>query len=589
FHDSNNARLTFDGLQELHLLRSEIERGKDALSLFDYGSDGVTLPVRLVEVRSGRSRTTYALKTRIERALAIGQLSTGTRSVVKTNIRAFRSRANYTTFNGTARRSPIQKYGEKVLKKDTFAGFMYLSNTDISCNDDQVYFYGYDVIYGRIHSNTEIWLKNFGGWPTFHGFATTGETFMAASGAIPYDDVFLGGYDEEVGTVAFFPTADLIRQNGTEPIDNPGDILLVDFQGPSFVCYAGFIEDILPPDTLIVFNQFPPYGPVGDSIGYNVITFVDTLWSPPLGGSLTNGQSYWVDAELWVHGMIENKVTWGASGDIKLVDDLWYAGTPIGDSPDGFDNNGQQTGNVNDDDMLGLVSEGQIWISYGYVHPSDTLLRLKPNCDGIFIYAALCALGDGGGEGWEDGIFSFEYQYPHFSTHFVYDWMNTQEDFRYVDLHLGNYPPANPPYWPFPANGGGGMNYEAYPLSGGKRAPDYPWYNPIWPEQVPTKERGEIHLYGSVAQRRRGFVHRSGGDPLDTGHWDMENYWFGPPAWGVNGPGTSGGGVGYNKDYHYDHRFMENPPPDYPEVSVTSGKTPFRGIALRIISPPRHF
>ena len=35
FHDSNNARLTFDGLQELNLLRSEIGRGRDAISMFD--------------------------------------------------------------------------------------------------------------------------------------------------------------------------------------------------------------------------------------------------------------------------------------------------------------------------------------------------------------------------------------------------------------------------------------------------------------------------------------------------------------------------------------------------------------------------
>jgi len=37
--------------------------------------------------------------------------------------------------------------------------------------------------------------------------------------------------------------------------------------------------------------------------------------------------------------------------------------------------------------------------------------------------------------------------------------------------------------------------------------------------------RGTIHLYGSIAQRRRGFVRRSGNPDFDAGPsigWDLE-------------------------------------------------------------------
>lgn len=68
----------------------------------------------------------------------------------------------------------------------------------------------------------------------------------------------------------------------------------------------------------------------------------------------------------------------------------------------------------------------------------------------------------------------------------------------------------------------------------------------------------------------------------------VENYWSGPPRgdltiWGslsqkVRGPvGTFGGGTytGYKKDYHYDNRFTDTPPPYYPvtgQYSVLSWK-----------------
>jgi hypothetical protein len=93
---------------------------------------------------------------------------------------------------------------------------------------------------------------------------------------------------------------------------------------------------------------------------------------------------------------------------------------------------------------------------------------------------------------------------------------------------------------------------------------DYPWYNPVWPEKdagvAPQNintdivwERGTVHLFGSIAQQHRGFMHRSGVMDLDLGAWDVNN-----PVWPKYGPSHNASGygsTGYQTDYKYDKRF----------------------------------
>jgi hypothetical protein len=63
-------------------------------------------------------------------------------------------------------------------------------------------------------------------------------------------------------------------------------------------------------------------------------------------------------------------------------------------------------------------------------------------------------------------------------------------------------------------------------------------------------ERGSIRLWGSVVQKRRGYVHRS-----------------------------NHGGTGYGKDYHYDDRFNITPPPCYPDATDELGHSLFNIVA----------
>ena len=63
-------------------------------------------------------------------------------------------------------------------------------------------------------------------------------------------------------------------------------------------------------------------------------------------------------------------------------------------------------------------------------------------------------------------------------------------------------------------------------------------------------ERGTIYLWGQISQNKRGYVHRS-------------NF----------------GGTGYLKDYHYDLRFKQFPPPYYPRLDES-----IKGSGRRIVA-----
>ena len=249
---------------------------------------------------------------------------------------------------------------------------------------------------------------------------------------------------------------------------------------------------------------------------------------------------------------------------------------------------------------MGIVSEKSILIQYGFRDPSDSL-RYKPNCDGdgttngggaIWIYAALCALGEGGGVTQRDGMFTFQYQHPHPSVPAVRLGMNNYV-WDKIDLHRRKYPPTS--------------------LTGTGRWPaewDYPWYNPLWPEGHPYTERGTIHLWGSVAQRRRGYVHRNYADEDYSNAnsvWNIPLDFCGgavmPPGQALPDPvlanvtysnmlspnASAGTGVGYkSKDYHFDNRFSNVTPPDFPEVHVRGGLTPFEGEAWVFRRPPNN-
>lgn len=590
YKDTVDARYDFDGVQQLHLLRSETIRAQVVAQRMDYNGDGFTLPNRFATIVGSHSKNIYKMQTKIVKE----NISTGgglyftqgynIKSLVKVN-----RGAGSTTLFGN-RLSMVSKYGEKGIRRNSFAGYHYFTDTDQSMNATNVYFWGPDVIYGKVHSNSDIWLKQLGGgtnngWPTFHGPVYTAGQIQSFSGTPPYAQVFRAGYWEHVSPLEFNPTADLIRAHGAaigSTAFDPNRIMYVTVSGGSYSSWIGQVINA-GPDTADVWTQYPPRA--GTYMFRNRWTKYDTMWTAgPNGASI--GHSNIVYSKLWIKGNFQGAQTWCAVDTMYLNDNITLAGTTMGQAPDGS----VAGSSLNRSDYVGLVSEKSIVIQYGYRDPQDST-RYKPNCDGnttqgaIWIYAAMCALGDGGGVPQKDGIFTFEYQHPHPSVPAVrlgtnpYVWDK-------IDLHRRRYPPtaANP--WP------GNI--------------DLPYYNPLWPEGYPYTERGTIHLWGSVAQRRRGYVHRNLSDseypnpnqvwniPLDLAGGPAGNTYNDPIlgiAWRAqNAPLATGSGVGYStKDYHFDNRFSFVTPPDFPEVHVRGGLTPFESEAWSLRKPPQHF
>jgi hypothetical protein len=576
FLDTLGARYDFDEVQELLFLRSEAERGLSVVQRMDYSGEGMYLPVKTATVGGSHSQSTYRLMSRIQKDnVSTGgglYITRGYKIMSLATVRRGESNLAYSC----RRDSMVRKYGEKSVRRNSFAGYHYFTDTDQSTNGTQVYFWGPDVIQGKVHSNTDIWVKQGGGgsnngWPTFLGPVYTAGQIRSASGPIPYLQVFRSGYWENVGDLEFNPEATQIQTSGmvVGPSSyDPARILLVTVSNNTYSSLIGYVMDA-GPDTADVWTSYPPPG--GQYQFRNIFIDYDTLWQPGPSGSLQNNSAY-VKSKLWLRGTFAGKQTWCARDTLYLVGSCLLANTPQGLPPDGGVDG---TGPVNLTDYLGIVSEKSILIKYGFVEPA-TGYRVKPNCgsdaQGIWIYAALCALGDGRGNSHKDGVFSFEYQHPHPSTpdRYVNGTLYTK-----IDLHLYKYPPTPAQPWPPEV--------------------DFPWYNPLWPESYGYMERGTIHLYGSVAQKRRGFVHRNVNDteyPNPNGIWDIPVDLCGGPAYPsgnqYNAPGATGNGVGYKKDYHFDNRFSFTSPPDFPEVHLSGGFTPFESELWVLKRPPSH-
>ncbi len=582
FNDTKSFRQQLQMVQQLHLLRSEVGRARLICSHLELeatneGNIHTILPIRNINIQFKNFRTIYNAKTKIKYMPSSKQ-------------KGYKI-STLTTANRYNEISPIKKYSENFIQSlQTLAIFHYFTDQDLDHSGipGNIRFFGQDVIYGRVHSNTDIWIRQAGGgtnngWPTFHELVTTsGEIRVYDGGSCPTLQVFRGGLIQNYPPIIFQPTAELVRRNGLSPyghtpIDN--QIAFVTINNTSYNISIGYITSTTV-DTLIIYDSYPPYGAIGNQIGMNIISRIDTTWAPGSVGSLNN-RSIFIPFQLWISGNVGSGQTWASTHNIYIKDDITYYRTIPGLPPDGgIDNNYP----INNSDYFGLISQKHILIQYGYKHP-QTNIRYKPNTNNIYLYGAYCAMGQGSGiePDHDKGVVTFQYQFPKGSTP---DQVWQGDLYTNIDLHRFKYPtsPFNP--W----------------LPG----LDYPWYNPLWkqagtafghplipnPHNAPmiTLLRGTINLYGSIAQRRRGFVRRSGNPDFDTNYdnpyWDLENNIFGR---------HTGVPTGYNKNYNFDTRFERIGPPDFPLVKFEGYETDelmdlgFKTIKWIFKSPPNIF
>jgi len=492
------------------------------------------------------------------------------------------------------------------LQEKSLAEFQHFTEFEKSENEDGgpaagiLKFWGPDEYFGHVHSNDDIWIANIGGWPTFHGLVTTAGRIMDwTTGApailsAPMDQIFLGGYEEEIEPFEQIGLEEL-QANSLQLGSFDTDIVYVKLGNGSFESMYGAIRQT-GIDTFSVYSWFPHNAAEAnavvnnggnwyedaDHIWTNQIAIYDTIWTA--GGSfLVTDQSVWVDCELWIEGEVYGAQTWASADTIFIVGDITYANTTPGYPPDDPDN-------INFIDYFGLVSAKKILIRYKHKDPFEEFGLRDDNCNDVILYGAYAALGVGDTLTYGemachyDGIFTPQYQHPHGSTpdFTALSPYTLQETlYTYVDLHKYVFPQSElpPQIDGFNLHGGNpvvnstcGFPYEspAYVNSYPNNIPndyvypygtDYPWYNPVWPESADdiVFERGIITMFGSLSQTRRGYIHRSGGDPYNhpgDNEWDMDEYHF---------DGTHGS-TGYYKDYYYDNRLNSVQPPNFPRV-----------------------
>lgn len=614
--DTLAQQAEYEGRQGLHLLRSEAFRGQAVLENAGIFSGDLFTPQKNVEMSGSHYAKTFTMQSRIFKekeessgyVINVGGVAvTGSTGESKDY---YKIQSLVETKSGVGQvayfnrnKSIVRKYGELIVVQGTFAEFMYFTDNDMSPNDTNVYFYGYDVITGKVHSNSDIRIKQAGGgnnnnWPTFLNLVTTsGHVYVGdgSSQSFPRDQVFRGGLQEEYDLYEFPIEARTLRANsgrlGPTSYDENA-IIFVSVDGAAYEAQWGRIQA---PRRVFadVYAQYPPV--TGEALYRNNFNVRDTLWAPLTGPPIHNRGTF-VEAKLWLKGNFAGFQTWGSADTLSLIGDITLQGTVVGQNP--ASNNGS---------LVGIVSEKSILVKYAYKNPQDST-RVWPNCGrddefvdpaggGIWIYAALCALGYGQGNSFMDGVFTFEYQHPHISIPAQTIVINGEPTyFDWIDLHRRPYPPSPGNAWP--------------PLI------DLPWYNPIWPEGTPSNiqgyvggpylERGTINIWGALAQRRRGFVHRSHNDteyPSNSGVWNVPldmcggttaiaNNTIAEPApisktlATRNYPGAAGSGVGYKKNYNYDNRLLTTSPLFYPEVQLRGDKKPMEQGNWLLKKPP---
>ncbi len=347
----------------------------------------------------------------------------------------------------------VERTAKLRARLRSFSNYMYLTNLETTEYDEIIWFWTYDTLYGRTHSNDYIGLKYS---PHFYGpISTCQDRFVYFGQDNPY---FAYPPQFNVPPVLFPRTAETLRANAHWIDDGGGRYMTrVWMRGAAGIVTYQYELGAEPP---------PLYGMAIDEL-QNVQRF-----QPPGWGAI------FVDGQAEVYGEVYGNLTVGTSGDMWLVDNIYYADAREADGY--FDWRAAVH-------MLGLVSESNIIIKDNWYNGRENGFRTHHEAaiewHSITITAGMVALNQS---------FTFQHQND--------DW-------------------------------------EAY--------------------QGPTPdERGIIHLRGAVTQWRRGYVHRS------------------------NHIGT-----GYGKDYHYDFRFDERPPPFYLEAMDEEGHGLFDIISWGELGP----
>ncbi|MBZ0264273.1 DUF4900 domain-containing protein [bacterium] len=345
-------------------------------------------------------------------------------------------------FKGSGFKGEVSRSVTMRAKLRSFANYMYLTDEELTEFNEIIWFYQEDTLWGRVHSNARIGIKNR---PMFYGPVST-----------PFDDFEQGaGYNPwfaiepqfNVPAIEFPEYATNLRAKAT--------LYVSDDSGRRRTRLVGLDGTW----RVMQWQAGTPYPDGGTQDPYSL--FDDGPFLADFTWDYGTEQGIFIEGQADVCGNnIEGTLTIGTEGTMWLIDNVKYDGYEINEFSN-FDTIPRAFPH-----MLGLVSEDEIVIKDTEANGrgNGDLHRANHDSCHIIITAAIIAL---------DESFTFEHQ------------NDIGDPYRWCDN---------------PARG--------------------------------VDERGAIWLRGSVAQKRRGYVHRS-----------------------------NCGGTGYDKRYVYDFRFDDRPPP----------------------------
>jgi len=382
-------------------------------------------------------------------------------------------------------------------------------------------FTGSDYFDGPVYSKDDIYIHNTGGgtnqgWPTFNGIVISEHRIMDAStgqpavNSAPMNIIFREGYIEGCATNDEL-TTDFLEYSNGYMLDNSinRDVLFITIDGGIANCrYGDYVTHI---DSFIVYSSFPDSVhsdiAVGDSIWTNEMTVRELDWDDGTFSVTISNNTLLAYCQLWVEGEVGGAMTIASADTIYITGDLTYYDITPGELPE------------NSGSYLGLVSEKSILIKYKNYDPNLEIIKTD-NCDDIYIYGVLAALGEPGNpyDEWTAGNLGVEFLHPHGSTpeyeitvpgggrelypypdlnKFVYSGVQYYSGDPGFVMHSNDIPAGYPCC---------GYPYEDQNYGNGITPPygaDYPLYNPVYPESSDdiVFDRGTIHLYGALYER----------------------------------------------------------------------------------------
>lgn len=349
----------------------------------------------------------------------------------------------------------VSRHHQQIVEKTSYALYAYLSDIETAPDGTIIRFWTPDKIEGLTHSNDVIHMMQS---PTFEGTVSTAASMIDDWNASP---IYLGVPPKVVNadSIIFPEQAEDLRDAATRQ-GNFKDLNNIGYNVGWLFIGGGHPQNTEDPDYLA--NRADLYARGYDDHG-------NLVWEPRGHCTIQDERdnACFVDVDtLLVQGGLRGRMSIGCSGDMYLMDDVYY------DEAHSFSRYDVVTpGKPREDcpDYMGLISEGDIFMAdffwQGRIEYKPGYIPGYPNRRDIVIAAGIVALNE-----------SFT-------------------------VHCGTLP----------------------------------------------GERGDIHMWGALAQKRRGVVHTIDRCP------NPQNIY-----------------TGYGKDYHYDDRFQNWPPPYY--LNTNSGK-----------------